>query len=61
MLSRNEPANEVLNKNYFLKDFKVLLKGTGILKPDSCCLHSFMFLLATRIKRTMLKIADIEN
>ena len=56
---RNERVYEVINKDYFPKDFKVSLIGTGMVTPDSCCLYSCFFPL--RINRTMLKIAVIEN
>ena len=51
---RNERVYEVINNDYFSKVFKVSLMGSGMMTPDSCC-------LIMKIKRTMLKIAVIEN
>ena len=45
----------VINKHYFPKGFKVLIKDTRMPKLDSFCLHSCFF------PRMMLKIAVIEN
>ena len=60
MPSRNERAYDVINKDYILKDFKVSTISTGMVTQDSC-LSSFMILLVMSIKRTILKIAVIEN
>ena len=40
---RNERAYEVINKDYFPNNFKVSLMDTGMVTPDSCCLHSCFF------------------
>ena len=49
---RNERAYEVINKDYFPKDFKISFRCTGMMvTPDS------MFFPVMRIKRSMLKIA----
>ena len=50
-----------LPKITFQKISRYHCTGTGVVTPDSCCLHSFFLIPVMRIKRTMLKIAVIEN
>ena len=57
---RNEGVYQVFNKDYFPKDFRVSFMGTGM-GDTRQLLSSFMFLPVMRIKRTILKIAVIEN
>ena len=57
---RIERLYEVINKDYFLKDFKVSLKEHRY-SDIRQLLSSLMFLHVMRIKRTILKIAVIEK
>ena len=58
----NEHVHEVITKLiYFPKDFKVLLRATGMPTLESCCLHSYFLPRASKMKGTMLKIVVVGN
>ena len=59
---RNERVYEVINKDYFPKDFKVSLIGTGMATPDSCCFHLCFFPLCslTRLNLVVVVGASFE-
>ena len=58
---RNEHMYEVIDKDYFPKDFKVSLVGTGTYGDTRLFMSSFMFLPIMRIKRTMRKLQSLKT